>query len=433
MNNKLKPYNKYKYSKIPYNTHIPFDWMEYPFFAIANIKSVTNKVNEDLLSVFLDRGVIKYNETKGVQVHKPSQDLTNYQLVEPGNLVLNNQQAWRGSVGVSSHQGIVSPAYYVFDLSKLIEPEFGNYLFRDSVMVNQFALSSKGVGSIQRNIYYPSLKRAIVPIPPEKEQKKIAEFLNFKTSKIDRFIKIKTKLIQTLKEQKITLINDVITKGLNPEVKMKPSGIKWIGEIPENWDLKRGKQILRKLDRGISDNDEVVTCFRDGEVVLRSKRREDGFTVSFKEIGYQGVEKGDLVIHGMDGFAGAIGISKDKGKCSPVYNVCTNIVDLNLEYITFYLRMLAMNDVFLALATGIRERSCDLRWNKVANLVYIVPPKEEQDKIVDYINNQLSRINKTISKIENEIKLITEYRSRLISDVVTGQVNVSGIKLDNQM
>ena len=146
---------------------------------------------------------------------------------------------------------------------------------------------------------------------------------------------------------------------------MKDSGIEWLGLIPSHWKIIRGKNLLNVQNRNVDENTEVITCFRDGEVTLRSKRREEGYTFSDKEIGYQGIYEGDLVIHGMDGFAGAIGISDSYGKGSPILIVCTAKLNTNnLRFIMYYLRTLAMQKVFLALATGIRERSCDLRWKK---------------------------------------------------------------------
>lgn len=136
---------------------------------------------------------------------------------------------------------------------------------------------------------------------------------------------------------------------------MKPSGIEWIGDIPDDWEVRRGKYTLDLLMRPIRDNDEIITCFRDGQVTRRSNRREDGFTFADKEIGYQGILKGDLVIHGMDGFAGAIGISDSDGKGSPVLNVCRPKNGSDTRYINYYLRTLALQNVFIALSTGIRE------------------------------------------------------------------------------
>ena len=140
---------------------------------------------------------------------------------------------------------------------------------------------------------------------------------------------------------------------------MKDSGIAWVGSIPQSWNIQRGKNILKILERPVKDDDGIITCFRDGEVTLRSNRREDGFTMSDKEIGYQGIDVGDLVVHGMDGFAGAIGISDSRGKATPVLNVMDS--SQNKRYLMYFLRALAYKDVFMSLSTGIRVRSCDLR------------------------------------------------------------------------
>ena len=212
------------------------------------------------------------------------------------------------------------------------------------------------------------------------------------------------------------------TKGLNSDVEMKDSNVAWIGEIQKHWICKRGKYILHYLQKPIADNDGVITCFRDGEVTLRSNRREDGFTVADKEIGYQGIDKGDLVVHGMDGFAGAIGISDSRGKASPVLNVLDT--EQNKRYIMYYLRSMAYNDVFVAMATGIRVRSCDLRWNKLAELFYPIPPVEEQKHIVAYIDSIIEQTNAIISEKKQQIATIEEYKKSLIFEYVTGKKEI---------
>ena len=198
---------------------------------------------------------------------------------------------------------------------------------------------------------------------------------------------------------------------------MKDSGIAWIKQIPAGWTTTRGKNILQLMKRPPEADDEVITCFRDGEVTLRRNRREEGFTFSDKEIGYQGIKKGDLVIHGMDGFAGAIGISDSDGKGSPVLVVCTT--KENARYLVYYLRTLAMQDVFLALATGIRERSCDLRWNKIANLLFPVPELNEQCNIADYLDRKCSQIDAIIARQQEVIEKLKAYKLSVITEAVT--------------
>lgn len=198
---------------------------------------------------------------------------------------------------------------------------------------------------------------------------------------------------------------------------MKDSGLPWVKEVPLNWEVRRGKTVLSLLNRPVKDTDGVVTCFRDGEVTLRSNRRESGFTNSLKEIGYQGVEPGDLVVHGMDGFAGSIGISDSRGKMSPIINVLDSTQ--NKRYLVYYLRNMAYMDVFLALSTGIRERSCDLRWNKLATLSFVLPPLTEQQAIADYLDDRCAKIDEIIAKVTASIEEYKELKQAVIFEAVT--------------
>lgn len=209
----------------------------------------------------------------------------------------------------------------------------------------------------------------------------------------------------------------MIMAMIRPETEMKDTGIEWISNIPKEWHVVKGKYILRQLSRPVLESDSVVTCFRDGEVTLRSNRRESGFTNSLKETGYQGVEPGDLVVHGMDGFAGAIGISDSRGKMSPIINVLDS--SECKKYLMYYLRGLAFVDVFLGLSTGIRERSCDLRWNKLANLEYIIPPLSEQQAIADYLDETCSKIDEIIAEAKASIDEYKELKQSVIFEAVT--------------
>ena len=198
---------------------------------------------------------------------------------------------------------------------------------------------------------------------------------------------------------------------------MKSSGIPWLGDVPEGWDIKKGKYCLRQINRPTKEEDGVITCFRDGEVTLRSKRREEGFTVSMKEIGYQGIEPGDLVVHGMDGFAGSIGVSDSRGKASPVLIVLDTEQDK--KFLMYYLRTVAYKNVFVGLATGIRVRSCDLRWPKLAELPYLLPPLPEQRAIAERIDCEVARVDALREKIKREIERLGDYKKSLIAETVT--------------
>ena len=203
------------------------------------------------------------------------------------------------------------------------------------------------------------------------------------------------------------------------ERKYRDSGIPWMKYIPADWNVVRGKDFLFLRNRSVREDDDVVTCFRDGEVILRNQRRTEGFTMSDKEIGYQGINKGDIVIHGMDGFAGAMGVSKSTGKGSPVLIVCNPKSDDDARYIIYYLRSLAMNNVFVALATGIRERSCDLRWNKISVLPFVRPSSVEQTIIADYIDKKCGEIDSLIALQEQMIEKLKVYKQSVITEAVT--------------
>ena len=411
-----------KNSWLPSFGLIPADWEIKKLKAILTLRNEKNSGDGELLSVYLDRGVISYSDSNGMQVHKPSQDLSNYQNVYVGDFVLNNQQAWRGSVGVSKYDGIISPAYFVYRLTECCYPEYMNYLFRDSSMVQQYETSSRGVGTIQRNIFAPWLLNCWTVLPSLDEQRRIATYLDTKCAEIDALTADIQTQIDTLEQYKRSVITETVTKGLNPDAEMKDSGIQWIGMMPAHWDCIRGKYILKYIQKPVRDDDGVITCFRDGEVTLRSNRREDGFTMADKEIGYQGIDVGDLVVHGMDGFAGAIGISDSRGKASPVLNVLDT--KQNKRYIMYFLRSMAYSDVFLALATGIRVRSCDLRWNKLSELFYPIPPLEEQEAIVDYIDSILRRTDEVIAAKKEQLSTLEAYKKSLIYEYVTGKKEV---------
>lgn len=207
---------------------------------------------------------------------------------------------------------------------------------------------------------------------------------------------------------------------------MKNSGVPWVDMIPETWSVRRGKTILKLLNRPIRDDDEIITCFRDGEVTLRKNRREDGFTIALQETGYQGIEPGDLVVHGMDGFAGSIGISDSRGKATPVLNVMDSTQ--NKRYLMYYLRALAYKDVFMSLSTGIRVRSCDLRWNKLAVLPFLIPPIAEQNAIVSFLDDQVSQIDSLIQEAKASIEEYKQWKASTIFEAVT-----KGLSQDAEM
>ncbi len=199
----------------------------------------------------------------------------------------------------------------------------------------------------------------------------------------------------------------------------KDSGVKWIGEIPSHWGLRRAKYMFNKEKREVRDIDDVVTCFRDGEVTLRKNRRTTGFTESFTEIGYQGVRKGDLVIHQMDAFAGSIGVSDSDGKCTSVYHCCTPKGSYDAHYYAHLVRLMAKRGYIQSLYRGIRERSSDFKFPVFGNQFLAIPPLHEQQAIVDYLKDKTLKIEQYVSARERERELLDSLKQSEIANVVT--------------
>lgn len=342
-------------------------------------------------------------------------------MVRNGDILICSRNGSRELIGKNAIITDITASFGAFMMIyRCIDTRFMYYVLNSPVFL--YYLGSFFTSTINQLTGYNFGNMIVAFCPDEKERSRISDYLDAKCSEIGALSADIQAQIDTLEQYKRSVITEAVTKGLNPNVSMKDSQVRWIGQMPSHWECIRGKYILRYLQKPIREDDGVITCFRDGEVTLRSNRREDGFTMSDKEIGYQGIDVGDLVVHGMDGFAGSIGISDSRGKASPVLNVLDT--KQNKRYIMYYLRSMAYSDVFLAMATGIRVRSCDLRWNKLAELQYPVPPIEEQNKIVEYIDSVLQRTNDVIADKQSQLATLDEYKKSLIFEYVTGKKEV---------
>jgi len=210
---------------------------------------------------------------------------------------------------------------------------------------------------------------------------------------------------------------------LKPYPAMRDSGVPWLGEVPEHWQTERAKWLFRKVARPVHDSDEVVTCFRDGIVTLRKNRRIRGFTESLKEIGYQGIRCGDLVIHAMDAFAGAIGVADSDGKGTPVYSVCEPVPTADAHYYAYAVREMARSRWIQALAKGIRERSTDFRFESFGSQPVPLPPLPEQATIVRFLDHANRRVRRYIRAKQKLIKLLDEQKQAIIHRAVTRGVD----------
>lgn len=435
-----KRYSSYKESGTKWLPEIPNHWSTLPLFTIGKVVSEINNQDRELLSVYLDKGVIKFSDVTEKRTNVTSEDLSKYQSVEPGYLVLNNQQAWRGSVGVSKYSGIVSPAYIVLALSKIINSDFANYLFRDTNMVSHYLVCSKGVGTIQRNLYWPQLKRVNICLPPPPEQKAIAEFLDRKTALIDQAIDIKQKQIDLLQERRKILINKAVTRGLNPNVKMKDSGVEWIGEIPEHWDVKplkylgqvfpgitgkKGDDFSREYSDGMKPFIPFTNIFRYDVI-----SNEEFQFVKIRDTEKQNkVHKNDLL------FLMSSETLDDIGKCS-IYLGDEKQLYLNSFCKGFRIKSSSIEPLFvnsLLLSNPYRSyfsvvgrgfTRMNIKQEYVNLLPILIPKIEEQKEIISYLDTVNSKLKLAISIKEKEIEKLKEFKAALINSAVTGKIKV---------
>jgi type I restriction enzyme S subunit len=213
-----------------------------------------------------------------------------------------------------------------------------------------------------------------------------------------------------------------------------PTDIPWMTEIPAGWKAQRLKTLFQLMARPIRDEDEIITAFRDGEVTLRNKRRQEGFTNALQEIGYQGVRRDDLVIHAMDAFAGAIGVSDSDGKSTPVYSVCRPLITATKsKYYGDLLRYMALSGFINSLAKGIRERSTDFRWSDAGNVFVPIPSEQEQISIISFIDHETAKIDALIEEQRRLIELLKEKRQAVISHAVTKGLDPDGEMWDTSI
>ena len=422
----MPKYESYKESGAEWLGDIPDSWELLSNKHIFTLKKKLvgkRSADYDLLSLTL-RGIIK-RDMDNPEGKFPA-EFNTYQEVNCGDFVfcLFDVEETPRTVGLSSYDGMITGAYTVFQTNAGFDNKFLYYFYLNLDSTKRLKPLYRGLRNTIPKDSFMSFKTFV---PLLGQQTLIANFLEKKTTQINDAIAIKEQQISLLKERKQIIIQQAVTQGLDPNVPMKDSGVDWIGRIPEHWEVRRAKYIFKKENRPVSLEDDVVTCFRDGQVTLRTNRRTEGFTFATKEHGYQGIRKGDLVIHAMDAFAGAIGVSDSDGKSSPVYSACTPVtgVEVNPKYYALYLRNLALGGFIESLAKGIRERSTDFRYKDFSELFFPLPDIETQNKVVLEIEKSHQEIDGGISVLTKQIEKIKEYKTSLINSAVTGKIKIT--------
>ncbi|MFC0510796.1 restriction endonuclease subunit S [Asaia spathodeae] len=286
-------------------------------------------------------------------------------------------------------------------------------------------LEAAGQGTTFVELSRSKLKDVTFLLPPLPEQRAIAAFLDGKCARIDEAVRIKEAQIRLLAERRQILIQEAVTRGLNPNAPMKDSGIDWIGQIPAHWEVKRFKYLFEQSRLPVRPSDGVVTSFRDGQVTLRSNRRLEGFTEAIIEGGYQGIRMGQLVLNSMDAFEGAIGVSEADGKCTPEYVICDPIQDgLSQHYFANLLRQMALARYIQVICNAVRQRAVRIRFNNLAHRFMVVPPAGEQKQIVEFVETTKKQIGDGIALKQTQITALREYKTSLIDAAVTGKIKV---------
>lgn len=416
----MERYKEYKDSGVKWIGEVPGHWEMRRLKYIFSEKKDKAQIDEGLLlSLTRDKGIIPAEEK--TQKTMQSSSLVGYKIVSPNDVVFNRFKA--RLFARSRYNGLISSDYAVYGVHG-VDIDYIVTLLNTPIYREAFNRKASGIGDGFSRLYTDDLFQFYAIFPPLSEQRAIVRFLDDKCGKIDRVVESKSKEIALLKELRQSVIAEAVTRGINPNAPLKNSNIPWIGEIPEGWEVKRAKNMFVKNKRESNPEDEVITCFRDGQVTLRKNRRTTGFTESLTESGYQGVKKGDLVIHQMDAFAGAIGVSDSDGKGTSVYHCCTPIGDYDVYFYAYILRVMAKSGYIQSLYRGIRERSSDFKFPIFANQYLPIPPLAEQRAIVAHIDAQCARIDAAIAHLQAEIGHFKDYRQRLISDAVTGRICV---------
>jgi len=436
---KIEKYSEYKDSGEKWIGKIPKHWSVKKLGNLLSPVSIKNQPDLPLLSITREKGVILRDLDNEEENHNfIPDDLSNYKVIRRGQFGMNKMKAWQGSYGISEYDGIVSPAYFIFDLDIDVVKKFFHSAIRSRLYVSFFGSASDGVRVGQWDLSKPRMREIPFLVPPKEEQNAIAQFLDRKTAQIDKAIAQKEKLIELLKERRQILIHIAVTRGLNPNVKLKPSGVEWIGEIPENWEVKKIIGLCR-IVRGNSSfsKDELLN---KGEYVAL----QYGKTYKVDEIDEQYefyvndefykesqiVNFGDVIIISTSETIEDLGHSvfynrNDLGLLGGeqiLLKPKVGIVDAN--YLHFSTKVFSKE--LRKYSTGIKVFRFNI--NDLKTIYTPVPPIPEQNAIVTYIKTQTSIIKKVITFQEQQIEKLKEYKATLINSAVTGKLRVPSIQ-----
>lgn len=438
-----KPYPAMKHSGIDWLGDVPEHWEVRRLRTIAELRvsNVDKHTREDETRVRLCNYVDVYKndriseEMDFMQATATPDEIERFRLDVDDVLITKDSETW-DDIGVPalvkySADDLIS-GYHLALLRPFKQQISGGYLLRalqSKPVAYQFHVEATGV--TRYGLSQDGIKSIWFPLPPQPEQVAIVRFLDHMDRRINRLIRAKRRHIELLNEQKQAIINQAVTRGLDPNVRLKPSGIEWLGEVPEHWDARPAKYSLREVNvRSETGEEELLSVSHITGVTPRSQKNITMFRAS-SYVGHKVCQPGDLVVNTMWAWMGALGVSDQVGIVSPSYAVYRPLRPDRLlpEFLDQLLRTKPYISEFICCSAGIRSSRLRLYPEKFLQIPLILPPIEEQIKLVSGIMDQLHQIDAAIEITKHEIDLLREYRTRVIADVVTGKLDVRGVEL----
>ncbi|EEW0657640.1 restriction endonuclease subunit S (plasmid) [Escherichia coli] len=423
-------YDQYSDSGYEWIGEIPEHWDLVKLGSCLSPVSVKNCPELPLLSITREQGVIERDVDNQESNHNfIPDDLSGYKKLEKGQFGMNKMKAWQGSYGVSKFTGIVSPAYFIFDFTKAINPEFFNWAIRSKLYVSFFGSASDGVRIGQWDLSKARMKVIPFVLPSEEEQSLIANFLDKKTALIDEAISIKEQQISLLKERKQIIIQQAVTQGLDPNVPMKDSGVDWIGDIPAHWEVKKMKFIFDSIQTGTTPVTSEPKYF-DGDVDwYNPKDLNAGYLdKSEKTLSELAIKHGQAKIFPGDSVL-IVGIGATCGKTaylksSSAFNQQITGFSSRHENAEFMYYLISMySSVMLKVANYTTLPILNNEFFK--HFLLPCPSKIEQDRIVGFLRIETLKFEKTIEIQLQQIERLKEYKTTLINSAVTGKIKIT--------
>lgn len=419
----MERYSEYKDSGIQWLGEIPSHWSLRKMKYVFNERSEKNHPNEQPLCATQSKGVIPQSLYEGrvVVVNKGFDGL---KFVREGDFVIS-LRSFQGGIEYAYYQGIISAAYTILQPKEPQMAVYFKYLFKCHDFIQLLQTCVTGIREGQ-NINYPLLSKKSLPLPTLTEQQAIVSYLDIKCSKLDMLVENKEKEILLLSEMKQRVIADAVTRGLNPSVKLKATNITWLPEIPEHWEEKRlSSKFVGDVDVNKGFVYKHAFKFNYGELVPKN---ETGDSEEYRDtyIKYSLIKKGDILINGLnlnyDFVSQRVACAPNDGIITSAYLVCRPRKGVFYNYYTYLFKAMDGMKLFHGMGAGIR---LTLSFKELKKQMLPVPPLSEQQTIVSYITERTAKIDSLIEKLNKEIECIKEYKQRLISDVVTGQIKVS--------